>query len=51
MITPISSVPPINDRQALQPPTQKPDHAHTQVPVTLKSGELLSDQVTLKNAG
>jgi hypothetical protein len=51
MITPISSVHPSDVHQVSQPPAQKADRPHPQAPATIKSGEVSSDQVTLKSAG
>ena len=51
MIAPISSVPPTDVRQVVQPPAEpKPDPRAQTHPVA-KSGEVSQDQVTLKSAG
>jgi len=53
MSNPISSVRTSETQPDSQPEVHKPDHApaHTQAPATVKSGEVSSDQVTLKSAG
>jgi hypothetical protein len=53
MTTPITSVRTSETQQDSQPQAHKPDRAQaqTQAPVTVKSGEVSSDQVTLKSAG
>jgi len=51
MITPISSVSPIDAQPVVQPPAEvKPDPRAETAPVP-KSGQLSQDQVTLKSAG
>jgi|HubBroStandDraft_1064217.scaffolds.fasta_scaffold159539_3 hypothetical protein len=53
MTNPISSVRSSETQRDSQAPAPKPDHAQakTQTPVTVKSGEVSGDQVTLKSAG
>jgi hypothetical protein len=51
MITPISSVHPIDARQVAQPPAEPKPDRHAETPPVPKSGALSNDQVTLKSAG
>ncbi len=51
MITPISSVHPIDVRQAAQPPAEAKPDPHAETPPVPKSGQLSHDQVTLRSAG
>jgi hypothetical protein len=51
MITPISSVHPVDVRQAAQPPSEPKPDPHAQTPPVPKSGQLSHDQVTLRSAG
>jgi hypothetical protein len=51
MITPISNVHPIDARQVAQPPAEPRPDPHAQAAPVKTSGEVSSDQVTLKSAG
>ena len=51
MITPISSVHPVDVRQVAHPPVEPKPEPHTQTQPVTKSGEVSQDQVTLKSAG
>jgi len=51
MITPITSVHPIDAYQVAQPPAEPKPDPQAQTPPVQKSGALSHDQVTLKSAG
>lgn len=51
MITPITSVHPIDARQVAQPPAEPKPDPQAQTPPVQKSGAVSQDQVTLKSAG
>ena len=51
MITPISSVHPVDARPVVQPHEEAKPDPQAQTPPVRKSGEVSQDQVTLKTAG
>lgn len=51
MITPITSTHPVEARQVAQPPAEPRPDPHAQAAPVKRSGEVSSDQVTLKSAG
>ncbi len=51
MITPITNVHPVEARQVAHPPAEPKPDPHAQASPVKKSGEVSSDQVTLKSAG
>jgi hypothetical protein len=51
MITPISSVHPIDVRQVAHPPAEAKPDPRAETPPVPKSGQLSHDQVTLRSAG
>ncbi len=51
MITPITNSHPVDARQVAQPPAEPRPDPHAQAAPVKKSGEVSSDQVTLKSAG
>ena len=51
MITPISSVHPVDARPVAQPPSEPKPDPQAQTPPVPKSGQLSHDQVTLRSAG
>ena len=51
MITPISSVHPIDARPVAHPPAEAKPDPRAETPPVPKSGQLSHDQVTLRSAG
>jgi hypothetical protein len=51
MITPVNHVQPVDAHQVVQPPAEPRPDPHAQAAPVQRSGEVSSDQVTLKSAG